>query len=95
MTARHRIRRPALLFALKIHKKATALGFDVDGAVPSVDAALAAAKAAKTGDEAAVGDLLMAAVALARRVDVDPETALRAAAARLSGSARAAELASD
>ena len=86
---------PALLFALKIHKKATAMGFDVDGVIPAVSAAVAAAETAETGDESAVGDLLMAAVALARRGNVDPETALRAAATRLSDSARAVELASD
>ncbi|HRA34556.1 MAG TPA: hypothetical protein PK748_06495, partial [Acidimicrobiales bacterium] len=42
-------------------------------------------------DDRTVGDLLLAAVALARAADVDPETALRTAAARLRDRGRAAE----
>ena len=83
---------PALLFALKIHKKAATVGLDLAASVPTVEVALAAAADA-IGDEAAVGDLLLAAVALARNADVDPETALRAAAARLRDKAKAVELA--
>lgn len=86
---------PALLFALKIHKKASTVGFDVDAAIPTVDAAATKAQAAEAGDEEAIGDLLLSAVALARGADVDPETALRAAAARLRDLAKTVELASD
>jgi tetrapyrrole methylase family protein/MazG family protein len=80
---------PALLYALKVHKKA-------DGVAPSLTAALptplAAVQAAQAGpDDDSVGALLLAAVALAREADVDPETALRGAAARLRDRARAIE----
>jgi tetrapyrrole methylase family protein/MazG family protein len=82
---------PALLYATKVHKKASGVGLDVDGAVPSLDAAVGAATAGDRPDDGAVGDLLLAAVALARRGDVDPEAALRAAAGRLRDRARAVE----
>jgi tetrapyrrole methylase family protein/MazG family protein len=67
---------PALLYALKVLKKAA--GFDV---VPVVDGA------------PTVGDDLLAVVAAARAADpdLDPETELRAAAARLRDRARAVE----
>ena len=57
--------------------------------LPAPLAALQAAQA-EPGD-ATVGALLLAAVALARSADVDPETALRGAAAHLRDRARAIE----
>jgi tetrapyrrole methylase family protein / MazG family protein len=68
---------PALLYALKVTKKAATLGV-----APEPPAA-----------DAPVGDRLLALVAAARDADpdLDPETALRAAAARLRDRARAIE----
>ena len=66
---------PALLYALKVHKKAAAVGLDLDGAVPDLSAAVAAVAAGS-----AAGD-----------GDIDPETELRAAAARLRDRAKAIE----
>ena len=83
---------PALTRAHKLSERAAAVGFDWP------DAAGARAKvveemaeidhAAVTGDPAAleheIGDLLFAAVSLARKHRVDPEAALRAANGRFS-----------
>jgi MazG family protein len=93
---------PALLYATKVHKKAVGVGLDVAATLPSPTDALATAEEAlSTGGDAprgevrpadeAIGDLLLAAVALARTGDVDPEAALRGAAARLRDRARAIE----
>ena len=71
---------PALLYALKVAKKAASLGVEPD--------------AAAIDDPAApLGDRLLALVATARALDpdLDPETELRTAAARLRDAARAAE----
>jgi len=67
---------PGLLYARKILRRA-----DPEGGAP-VDR--------ETRDEAeeAVGELLLGAVALARRLGVDPELALRAAADRIRDQAR-------
>ncbi|MQA74256.1 MAG: nucleoside triphosphate pyrophosphohydrolase [Solirubrobacterales bacterium] len=59
---------PALLYARKVLRRA-----DPEGGVSGE-------RASRDADEARVGDLLLAAVALSRRLDVDPELALRAAA---------------
>ncbi len=74
---------PALLYALKVAKKAASLGVEVEPVDPADDAV-------------ALGDRLLALVARARAADadVDPETELRAAAARLRDRARAIESAS-
>jgi tetrapyrrole methylase family protein / MazG family protein len=73
---------PALLYALKVQKKATALG-DRGVVVPPVEPlGTAMERARQAPDATAVGDLLFATVDLARRHGVDPETALRAAASR-------------
>ena len=69
---------PSLLYAHKIVRKAQTLGLDAPLPV-SMPAA----------DE--VGDALLAVVAAARALDVDPEAALRAAANELRDRARAAE----
>jgi uncharacterized protein YabN with tetrapyrrole methylase and pyrophosphatase domain len=61
---------PALLYAHKVLRKATSLGVDT---VP----------AAGVTDDAALGDLLLSIVDAARRAELDPEAALRAAAARV------------
>jgi len=77
---------PALTRALKLQAKAGKVGFDwndvdavlakiVEEAGEIVEARRAGADPAKVADE--VGDLLFAAVNLARHLDVDPEDALR------------------
>jgi tetrapyrrole methylase family protein/MazG family protein len=69
---------PSLLYALKVVRKARTLGVEVDEPSP-----LPAA------DE--IGAALLALVAAARVLDVDPEAALRAAAAELRDRAAASE----
>lgn len=80
---------PALLYALKVHKKAEAVAPELTAELPSLRQALDDAEAG--ADDRSLGALLLAAAALARTVDVDPETALRGAAARLRDRARAVE----
>ena len=72
----------------KIQRKAASVGFDwddVDGALPKIteeldelQAAMASAIDRDIEDE--LGDLLFAVVNVARHLDIDPETALRASA---------------
>jgi MazG family protein len=103
---------PALLHARKVQKRAASAGFDypdLAGALGDLDdelvelrAAIAAApeRAAETEPDPHVfdelGDVLFAAVNVSRRLDVDPELALRAASRRfVERVERAAELAGD
>jgi len=60
---------PALLFALKVQKKAATLGLDGDGAADGADEL----------DADALGAALLALVDRARRAGIDPEDALRSA----------------
>ncbi|MEY2432007.1 MAG: tetrapyrrole methylase family protein / MazG family protein [Acidimicrobiaceae bacterium] len=69
---------PSLLYAHKVVRKARTLGLEVD--VPSP---------MPTADD--IGRALLAVVAAARALDVDPEAALRAAAGELRDRARALE----
>ena len=81
---------PALSRALKLQDKAGKVGFDWDDVravvaklreeLAEVEAEIGDRSAEKLSDE--VGDLLFAAVNLARHLDVDPEAALRAANAK-------------
>jgi len=89
---------PGLMLALKVQKRAASAGFDWDGgaevAYRDVEDELAEVRADPSEHE--VGDLLFAAVQVARRLDHDPEAALRAAAQRFARRFRAVEqLASD
>jgi XTP/dITP diphosphohydrolase/tetrapyrrole methylase family protein/MazG family protein/ATP diphosphatase len=86
---------PALLHARKVQRRAASTGFDFDG-VPydAVTGELEELEAA--GDERdavfhEVGDLLFAAVNVARKLRVDPELALRSASARFRGRVESAE----
>ena len=85
---------PALLYARKVQRRAAAVGFDytgIDGALGDLDDELAELRdALGAAPERApetepdqhvleeVGDVLFAAVNVARRLNVDPELALRA-----------------
>jgi MazG family protein len=76
---------PALLEALKVTNKAAKVGFDwenPDQVFAKLDEEVVELKRAMTdGDEdnieAEIGDLLFVIVNLARKVDVEPETALK------------------
>jgi MazG family protein len=78
---------PAPLYARKLQRRAASSGFDyVDTEAPmqSIRAELAELEAAVTPEErfAELGDVLFAAVNIARKLRVDPELALRAASDR-------------
>lgn len=84
---------PALSLAAKLQSRAARSGFPASLVVPALSAAespaAAVCAAAVEAQEAEpddavrhVGDLLFAAVALARELDVDPEAALRSSARR-------------
>jgi len=93
---------PALLFALKVQKKAEALelgstvgagraGAAAVPAAPTLPAAIAAVSDDAAPSPEAIGDLLFAAVSLARRHGVDPEMALRAVATHYRDDVKAVE----
>lgn len=84
----HLPRLPALLTALKITGKASRVGFDwshIDSVVEKLEEEIGELRQALESPPAArrenveqeVGDLLFAAVNIARFLDIDPETALR------------------
>ncbi|CAA9473476.1 MAG: Nucleoside triphosphate pyrophosphohydrolase MazG [uncultured Solirubrobacteraceae bacterium] len=79
---------PGPLYARKIQRRAASTGFDFDS-VPyeAVEGELEELRQARDRDERfhEVGDVLFAAVNVARKLDVDPELALRSAAARFRG----------
>jgi MazG family protein len=87
---------PGPLYARKVQRRAASTGFDVDavpfeaidGEVDELRAAVAARDRDATFHE--VGDVLFAAVNVARKLKVDPELALRAAADRFRGRVEAA-----
>ncbi len=85
---------PGLALAAKIQKKAASAGFDWDGGVEvayaDVEAELAEVR--EDPSEHEVGDLLFAGVQVARRLDVDPEAALRSAAQRFASRFRRVEV---
>jgi tetrapyrrole methylase family protein / MazG family protein len=83
---------PALLYALKVQKKAASLPVDQQLPVPEVDVEVLLEVARVATDEDSVGTLLMAVVELARHHGIDPETALRTTALRQRDAARAFEL---
>ena len=83
---------PALLRAYRLGKRAATVGFDwpdAAGAEAKVAEELSELAAARAGGSSAeveeeVGDLLFAVANLARHLDVDPESALRAANRKFS-----------
>lgn len=76
---------PGLLEALKLTKKAAKVGFDwenidqvFDKVNEEIDELHRAVESEKTDDiEGEIGDLLFAVVNLARKLDIEPETALK------------------
>ena len=86
---------PALLLARKVQRRAASSGFDFDR-IPydAVSGELEELEAAGTDRDDAfheVGDVLFAAVNVARKLEVDPELALRAAAERFRDRVEGAE----
>jgi XTP/dITP diphosphohydrolase/tetrapyrrole methylase family protein/MazG family protein/ATP diphosphatase len=89
---------PALLLARKVQRRAASSGFDFpDAAGPAAEVReeLAEVEAAETREERfhEVGDLLFAAAAVARKLRVDPELALRDASERFRARVERAEAA--
>ena len=84
---------PALLLALKVQKRAAGAGFDWQGGpeVAYADVEQELAEVREEPSEHEVGDLMFAAVQVARRLDVDPESALRAASGRFMSRFRTVE----
>jgi nucleoside triphosphate diphosphatase len=85
---------PALLLARKVQRRAASSGFDFDR-IPydAVSGELEELEAAGTDRDEAfheVGDLLFAAVNVARKLHIDPELALRSSSARFRGRVEAA-----
>ena len=84
---------PGPLYALKTQRRAASTGFDFDH-VPyeGVNAELEELEQAQTPEERfhEVGDVLFAAINVARKLKVDPELALRAASERFQGRVGAA-----
>ncbi len=85
---------PGPLYARKVQRRAASTGFDFE-AVPydAIEAELEELRAAATREQAfhEAGDVLFAAVNVARKLKVDPELALRAASDRFRGRVEAAE----
>lgn len=87
---------PALKRAEKLQKRAARVGFDwpdADGPRAKIAEELAEIDAAVSDEERAaeVGDLLFSVVNYARHLGIDPETALRGAAARFEARFRKVE----
>ncbi|HEY4411585.1 MAG TPA: nucleoside triphosphate pyrophosphohydrolase [Gaiellaceae bacterium] len=88
---------PALLLARKIQQRAKAVGFeypDVEGALADLDDELRELRADLESQERRaeeLGDVLFAAVNVARKLDVDPELELRRAAQRFRKRVETAE----
>jgi MazG family protein len=83
---------PALSYAQKVQVRARAVGFeypDLAGAVADLDDEVRELKEDFSAHE--LGDVLFAAVNVARKLDVDPELELRAAAKRFRGRVESAE----
>jgi ATP diphosphatase len=82
---------PALLRAAKVSKRAARIGFDwpdADSVIDKIEEEIAELEdamddnAPKAALEEELGDLLFAAANLARKLDIEPETALRGATAK-------------
>jgi MazG family protein len=85
---------PSALYARKVQRRAASTGFDMEH-VPfdAVSGQVEEVESATSPDErfTAVGDLLFAAINVARKLQVDPEIALRSSADRFRARVEAAE----
>ncbi len=84
---------PGPLYARKVQRRAASTGFDfADVPYDAVAGELEELREARTREQRfhEAGDVLFAAVNVARKLDVDPELALRAAAQRFRGRVEAA-----
>jgi len=85
---------PSPLYARKVQRRAASTGFDFED-IPydAIEGELEELRAAKDFEEAfhEIGDVLFAAVNVARKLRVDPELALRASAERFRGRVEAAQ----
>jgi ATP diphosphatase len=91
---------PALKRAEKLQKRAARIGFDwpdISGPRAKIEEELAEIDAAESAEERAaeLGDLLFSVVNYARHLDIDPEAALREAAARFEKRFRKVEETAD
>jgi nucleoside triphosphate diphosphatase len=86
---------PGPLYARKLQRRAASSGFDFEGDAPlqEVEDELDELRRADTSEQRfhEVGDVLFAAVNVARKLRVDPELALRAAADRFRSRVEAAD----
>ena len=84
---------PSLLYAHKLLRKAAAIGLEPADVASSLTRVEAAGRALRDGDgdEATLGELLAAAVMLARALGVDAESALRGWSARFRARVEAVE----
>jgi MazG family protein len=83
---------PGLLYARKLQQRAKAVGFeypDLAGAMADLEDELRELQEEPSADE--LGDVLFAAVNVARKLDADPELALRQAAGRFRRRVEVAE----
>jgi MazG family protein len=83
---------PALLYARKVQQRAKSAGFeypDLAGAVADLDDEIRELKGDYSGNE--LGDVLFAAVNVARKLGLDPELELRTAAKRFRSRVDAAD----
>ena len=92
---------PALLRAVKIQRRAARIGFDWPDAVPVMEKVLEEIAELRTeiernaepaALEEELGDILFAVANLARKLDIDPEEALRRATAKFERRFRRVEL---
>lgn len=83
---------PGPLYARKVQRRAASSGLDLEGVPYDVLAGqVDALEAAGADDFEALGDVLFAAVNVARKLKVDPELALRASTDRFRGRVETAE----
>jgi MazG family protein len=92
---------PALARADKLQRRAARVGFDwpdADAVIPKIEEELAEIADARAGGDAGqlaeeVGDLLFSVVNFARKLNIDPETALRSANSKFDTRFRSIEAA--